>query len=66
MIPSWERMICLKKYLTKNLEKSVLEPVDFKGFLGHTPTPTLQKTRHKPRVHQKSDYGPANSPRSIY
>lgn len=23
--------------------KSVLEPVDFKGFLGHTPTPTLQK-----------------------
>ena len=32
MIPSWERMICLKKYLTKNLEKSVLEPVVFKVF----------------------------------
>jgi len=48
MIPSWERMICRKKYLTKNLEKSVLGLVYFKVFLGHTLTPTLQKTRHKP------------------
>ena len=32
MIPSWERMICLKKYLPKNLEKSVPEPVVFKVF----------------------------------
>ena len=43
MITSWKRMICRKKYLRKNLEKSGLEPVDFKVFLGHTPTPTLQK-----------------------
>ena len=32
MIPIWERMISRKKYLRKNLEKSVLEPVVFKVF----------------------------------
>ena len=32
MIPIRERMISRKKYLRKNLEKSVLEPVVFKVF----------------------------------